>query len=59
MQESIDFADNQPNEPTGYTGRIDIPLDDKKQRKRKQKKNKSVADSGINDSINNDKLTHN
>lgn len=54
MQESIDFTDNQPDEPTGYTGRIDIPLDDKKQRKRKHKKNKSVADSGINDSINND-----
>ena len=54
MQESIDFTDNQPDESTGYTGRIDIPLDDKKQRKRKHKKKDDAIDSGINDSINND-----
>ena len=61
MQESIDFTDNQPDEPTGYTGRIDIPLDDKKQRKRKQKKKESVADSGVGNDVNadNNSLTEN
>ncbi|MGN1125859.1 MAG: DNA translocase FtsK 4TM domain-containing protein [Ruminococcus sp.] len=45
QEEYIDFNENQPVEPTHYSDHIDIPIDDKKKRKRNRKQKDNLQDN--------------